>query len=43
MSLNDLTNVPATINSGVRSAKQQTMLGHYLAIPAVLTMLIASL
>ena len=26
MRLNDLTNVPATINSGVRSAKQQTML-----------------
>ncbi|MCB0535541.1 MAG: peptidoglycan-binding protein [Saprospiraceae bacterium] len=26
MRLNDLTNLPATINSGVRSAKQQTML-----------------
>ncbi len=26
MSLNDLTNVPVNINSGVRSAKQQTML-----------------
>ena len=26
MSLNDLTNVPANMNAGVRSAKQQTML-----------------